>query len=110
MYISAPQSATECSVGIFDNATGPSKYSGADCHFAPATGTWGECTISYGMSSGTTYTIWGGCDADYKILMSQTQDCTAYYSVTPYVPHLADILGNRVANGVNTCFGLRMGY
>lgn len=106
-YIADPQSATECSVGIFANTEVPGSSLGG-CYFSPASNTWGECTVSYGMSSGTTYTLWGHCNNEYKI-KSSTSSCTPYYATEiTYVQGMETIEASRFSD--TGCNGFRIGY
>jgi len=105
-YIGDSQSATECSVGIFEDLLSANKLAG--CHFSPATSTWGECIVSYTIDSGTSYVLWGGCNSDYKI-RNATGVWNAYYSdIGAYVQDMpASLFRTADSDGYE---GFRMGY
>ena len=104
-FVGDKQSATECSIGIFQDTVSANKLAG--CHFTPATGEWGECTINYAINSGTTYVLWEDCNADYKLKGSSTA-CTPYYSNQP--PYTQDMPATISRSADSGCAGIRMGY
>lgn len=99
-------SANECSVGIYTNASTAVKLAG--CYFTPNDGVWGECTISYAISSGTTYTIWGSCNHDAWLVQNSASTCTPYYNVGTYTQGMPSSLAREADSAA--CSGMRIGY
>lgn len=104
MLIADKQTATACHIGLFSSDS-QTRY--AYCEQTTIANGWVECDVSYGVSASTVYTVWGQCNADYKIKMSAT-NCTNYYDFITYSANLpASTLTNSADSG---CDGFRLTY
>lgn len=107
MYLNDAGSATECSIGIFTDATVPEKLAG--CHFTPTAGI-NSCDINYSASAGN-FNLWAQCNQTYRVWKTSdnTPDCDNYYrTAITYTQDMPSSIASRSADV--GCGGQWAGY